>query len=140
MASVHKGNTKKVVESIANVLNADIVNVVNGEKVDLSLYDNVIIASGVYFSKMHKSMMPYLKALDLKGKNCYLLLTTGSKSDYPKKISDSLSKELGIEIKSSFQCLGYDTYGPFKLIGGINKNRPNEADLNEAISWAKTIL
>ena len=32
----------------------------------------------------------------------------------------------------SFGCKGYDTFGPFKLVGGICKGRPDENDLNSA--------
>lgn len=136
MASVHKGNTKKIVENIASTINADVVDVVTNGDVDISEYDNVIIASGVYFGKMHKSMLALLQKLNLKGKNCYLVLTTGSKSDYVKKITNVLIEQ-NIDIKSSFCCLGYDTYGPFKLVGGLNKNRPNDDDVKNAINWAK---
>lgn len=136
MASVHKGNTKKIADNIASTINADIVDIVTNSNVDISGYDNVIIASGVYFGKMHKSIIALLQKLNLKEKNCYLVLTTGSKSDYVKKISDAL-KEQNIDIKSSFCCLGYDTYGPFKLVGGLNKNRPNDDDVKSAITWAK---
>lgn len=31
-----------------------------------------------------------------------------------------------------FGCKGYDTFGPFKLVGGIAKGRPNERDLEKA--------
>ena len=34
-----------------------------------------------------------------------------------------------------FGCKGYDTFGPFKLVGGIAKGRPNEADLEQARSF-----
>lgn len=136
VASVHKGNTKKIAENIASTINADVVDVIASSNVDISEYDNVIIASGVYFGKMHKSMLAILQKLNLKDKNCYLVLTMGSKSDYVKKIT-SVLKEQNIGIKSSFCCLGYDTYGPFKLVGGLNKNRPNDDDIKSAITWAK---
>ena len=28
-----------------------------------------------------------------------------------------------------FHCKGYDTFGPFRLVGGIAKGRPNIRDL-----------
>ena len=32
-----------------------------------------------------------------------------------------------------FGCKGYDTFGPFKLVGGIAKDHPNEEDMKNAV-------
>lgn len=39
-------------------------------------------------------------------------------------------RELG-----AYQCLGFDTFGPFKLIGGIAKGHPNEDEIAAAVSF-----
>jgi hypothetical protein len=36
-----------------------------------------------------------------------------------------------------FSCNGWDTWGPLKLVGGTNKGRPNEQDLQEARVFAR---
>ena len=33
------------------------------------------------------------------------------------------------KVMGQFGCLGYDTFGPFKLVGGIAKGHPDEKDL-----------
>ena len=38
-----------------------------------------------------------------------------------------------------FFCKGYDTYGPFKLVGGIAKGHPDEKDLMAAVEFYKGI-
>ena len=43
-------------------------------------------------------------------------------------------------VIGKFSCKGYDTYGPFKLVGGIAKGHPNEKDLNSAIEFYKKCL
>jgi len=40
----------------------------------------------------------------------------------------------------SFACPGYDTWGPFKLIGGKNKNHPNENDIKNAIQFYENLI
>ena len=35
----------------------------------------------------------------------------------------------------SYGCPGFDTFGPFKLIGGIAKGRPNNEDIEEAVNF-----
>ena len=35
-------------------------------------------------------------------------------------------------VTGIFSCKGYDTYGPFKLVGGLNKHHPDENDIQNA--------
>ncbi|MDO9575467.1 MAG: hypothetical protein Q7J55_02955 [bacterium] len=49
-------------------------------------------------------------------------------------------KEKDFDIVEEFSCRGFDTVGPFKLIGGLNKDRPNEKDLEKARKFAKNLL
>ncbi|WP_418290112.1 hypothetical protein, partial [Massilicoli timonensis] len=34
-----------------------------------------------------------------------------------------------------FSCKGFDTFGPFKLIGGVSKGHPDEKDIAAAIEF-----
>ena len=43
-----------------------------------------------------------------------------------------LSKVIG-----KFGCKGYDTFGPFKLVGGIAKGHPDEEDIKNAVEFVK---
>jgi len=42
-------------------------------------------------------------------------------------------------IIGEFNCLGFDYNGPLKLIGGINKGRPNKRDIQKARLFAKSL-
>ena len=44
-----------------------------------------------------------------------------------KKIKKELT-DLGLSVIDTFSCKGFDTYGPWKLIGGLAKKHPNEND------------
>ena len=35
----------------------------------------------------------------------------------------------------SYHCLGFDTFGPFKLVGGIAKGHPTEEEIKEAVAF-----
>ena len=39
-----------------------------------------------------------------------------------------------------FQCRGYDTYGPWRFIGGIARKHPDETDLRKAELFAKRMV
>ena len=52
-----------------------------------------------------------------------------------KKITDARN----CECLGTYFCKGFDTFGPFKLIGGINKNRPDQSDIDGAVKFYKGI-
>jgi len=53
------------------------------------------------------------------------------------KIRREVNRNPRYSILGEFICRGLDTFGPLKLIGGVNKRRPNEADLEAARKFAK---
>ena len=89
--SVHHGNTKILVEGIAKQLPMDLFTPGQGEKTDLSLYDAVGFASGIYFSKFHESLLSLLeKPLSLPSK-AFLLYTSGSGGNYSAGFAKKLN-------------------------------------------------
>ena len=42
-------------------------------------------------------------------------------------------------LLGAFQCLGWDTFGPFKLVGGIAKGHPDEADIDAAVRFYREL-
>lgn len=47
--------------------------------------------------------------------------------------------EKRFNVIGEFFCKGFDTWGPFKIIGGINRGRPNEQDLEKAKKFANDL-
>ena len=39
-----------------------------------------------------------------------------------------------------YGCKGYNTYGPWKLIGGMNRNHPSDEEINDAIRFFESLL
>ncbi|MFR5149078.1 MAG: flavodoxin domain-containing protein [Ruminococcus sp.] len=56
-ASVHHGNTEKLVKRIAEECQVDLIDAVKQPDADLSSYDMIGFASGIYFSKFHQSII-----------------------------------------------------------------------------------
>jgi flavodoxin len=48
-------------------------------------------------------------------------------------------EEKGLTVVGEFSCRGFDTYGLMKLVGGIERGRPNEQDLRDAEEFAKAL-
>ena len=53
-----------------------------------------------------------------------------------KSIEQILDKKRS-KVIGKFGCKGYDTFGPFKLVGGIAKGHPDEEDIKNAVEFVK---
>ena len=56
-ASVHHGNTEKLVKGIAEECQVNLIDAVKQPNADLNSYDMIGFASGIYFSKFHQSIL-----------------------------------------------------------------------------------
>ncbi len=128
--SSHHGNTKKLVEAIAQGRDVTLIDASAAGSADLSGYELIGFASGIYFGKFHESVTEFAKNNLPQGKKVFFLSTYGRSSN-TKAIEEAV-KDKNAQIVGQFGCKGYDTFGPFKLVGGIAKGRPNEADLENA--------
>ena len=100
-ASVHHGNTRKVVEQIAQNNDVDLI-------VNLPEYKEV-----------------------------FLICTHGGSAAYQS--IETIIKDKHCNVIGKFSCKGYDTFGPFKLVGGIAKGHPNEKDLTAAMEFYQSL-
>ncbi len=139
--SYHHSNTRKIADAIAAALPIKVVSVPVREEIDLSHYDLIGFASGIYFSEFGKPIDKLIDSLDgLSGKSCFTLCTHGApKGDFGGTIRNKLESK-GAVVAGHWQCRGFDTYGPFKFIGGLAKKRPNEKDVESAIQYVRSLI
>jgi flavodoxin len=137
-ASVHHQNTEKVAKVMAEELGADLVPVGNAQPEMFAAYDLVGFGSGIYFMKHHKTLLRFVDLLPpVTRKRAFVFSTSG---DGRLKNHASLKEKLvnrGFSIVDEFCCKGWDTVGPLKLFGGINKGKPDENDLAAARAFAR---
>ena len=134
-ASVHHGNTEKLVKSIAEECQVGLIDAVKQSDADLNSYDMIGFASGIYFSKFHQSILEFAEKNLLDNKKVFLISTYGGSANY-KSIEQILNKKYS-KVIGKFGCKGYDTFGPFKLVGGIAKGHPDEDDIKNAVKFVK---
>ena len=141
--SVHHNNTEKVANVIADEIGAELVNVrkFNDSYGNLEGYDLVGFGSGIYSSNIHKNIKNFVENIENSDKQRTFIFTTSGrgKESFNKKFKEFLDSN-GFDVIADFTCKGFDTWGPLKLIGGINKGQPNEEDLANAKSFAKSLL
>ena len=108
------GHTKAVAEYIAKKLEADVVNLKDQAKPDLSKYDTVIVGTGVHAGKPYKPVVELLQdKAALEGKKVSLFVLCMYKDEKGKTQLDKVSKELGVEDAVFFNSK--DTSGSPKV-------------------------
>ena len=124
------------------MLSADLLRV---EQVDINVlaeYDLIGFGSGIYFGKYHKSLLELMDKLPrLENKEAFIFSTSGLRKmrfihDFHKPLKEKL-KQKGFNIVGEFSCRGFDTSQAARIIGGINRGRPNEKDLKQAENFAR---
>jgi flavodoxin len=117
----------------------DMISVNEAKDCNLDNYDYIGFASGIYMAKPHEKIVEFMEkhADVLKNKVVFAIFTSGSKSKKAIKKFSAQMKEKGITIAKAFRCKGYDTYGIFGLIGGINKDHPNKEDAKQLVDFLK---
>ena len=70
--SIHHGNTKKVVDEMAEVLDADLFDLTK-QKVNIAEYDVIGLASGCFYRNMHERIIKFAAETDfLKKQRVFL--------------------------------------------------------------------
>lgn len=136
-ASVHHGNTRKIVEQIAQNNDVDIIDATQVKEKDLSEYDRIGFASGIYYRKFHQSVLNFASVNLPEYKEVFLICTHGGSAVYQS--IETIIKDKHCNVIGKFSCKGYDTFGPFKLVGGIAKGHPNEKDLTAAMEFYQSL-
>ena len=136
-ASTHHGNTEKLVQAIAEECGVDTVDATKVPEKDLSGYDAIGFASGIYASKFHQSVLNFASVNLPEDKKIFFICTYGAKESF--KSIEKVTAGRNAEIIGKFGCKGHNTFGPFKLIGGTGKGCPTEKDLQDAVEFYRTI-
>ena len=137
--SRHHGNTRKVLEAMAEAGETDLIDVTARRAVRLEEYDCVGFASGVYFGKLHESVLGFARQYLPAGKPVFFVCTYGGGKGASTQALSEIAREKGCPVLGEFGCKGYDTFGPFRLVGGIAKGRPDARDLENARRFYREI-
>ena len=137
--SKHHGNTKKLLDAIAEKHPVTLIDVTAQPDADLSGYERIGFASGIYYSAFAKQIISFANAHLPERKDVFYIYTHGApKGDFLKAMREIADKKHCKEL-GEYRCQGYDTFGPFKLIGGIAKGHPTEEEIAAAVEWYTTL-
>ncbi|MBQ7800993.1 MAG: flavodoxin family protein [Oscillospiraceae bacterium] len=137
--SRHHSNTKKLIDAIAAEHEVTAIDAAEVQTADLSGYDLVGFASGIYYSKFHKTVLEFAEKNLPACKDVFFLYTYGAeKKGYTAAITAAVQKH-SAKIRGEYGCFGFNTFGPFKLIGGIAKGHPDAQDLRGAVDFFNSL-
>ena len=133
--SQHHGNTKTLVVAIAAQADVGLINVVENPDADLAEFDCIGFASGIYFAAFAKPLLAFAERKLPPHKSVFLMNTCGIQSGVYFDAIRRIIRAKDCQEVGAYQCLGFDTFGPFKLVGGIAKGHPNADEIAGAVSF-----
>lgn len=138
--SKHHGNTKKLADAINEKHGALLIDASQTAEYNLEDFDLIGLASGIYYSKFHKTVTEFAKNNLPNGKKVFLLYTYGAKKESYTKTVKAIVAENGGSVIGEYGALGYDTFGPFKLIGGMAKGHPDSEEISKAVEFYESLI
>ena len=137
--STHHGNTKKLLDAIAAANDVTLIDVTQKPATDLTGFDRIGFASGIYYSSFAKPLLTYASACLPEGKDVFFLSTQGNPAGRFFGSIRRIAKQKNCRELGCYGCLGFDTFGPFKLVGGIAKGHPTEEEIAGAVSFYQSL-
>ena len=139
-ASTHHGSTRKLAEAIANQYDIHLIDATKQQETDLSAYDLIGFASGIDFGKFYDSAEQFLEENLPENKRVFFLYTCAKVSNRFTETIKTAARKKGAIILGDYGCRGFNTYGPWKMIGGMNKGHPTQEEITEAVRFFESIL
>ena len=137
-ASTHHGNTKMLIDAIAAKFDVTLIDATKETAKDLSSYDLIGFASGVYFFKFHRSVMDFASANLPEGKKTFLICTYGGSEAHSSM--EHIIQNKKSTVIGKYDCKDYDTFGPFKLVGGVAKGHPTDQEIAGAVEFYSSLM
>ncbi len=139
--SYHHLNTAKIADKFAEILPAEVKS--PGE-VDVALlpeYDLIGFGAGIDSGRHYRPLLDFVDTLpEVTGQRAFVFSTSAVQGKAKvAKDHATLRKRLvakGYVIVDEFSCKGFNTNSFLKYFGGMNKGRPDSADLLAAAEFA----
>ena len=140
-ASVHHKNTEKLVKAISEKYpDITLIDTTKALMISLVGYDLVGIASGIYYGNFHKSIYTFITKNLPERLKVFLMYTCGSdRPSYVENMKQFLAQK-NASVVGVFSCKGFDTFGPFKLVGGLCTGHQTEQEIEEAVQFAEKTI
>jgi flavodoxin len=150
--SWHNGNTAKIAEVLAGVLDARTTTPGQTNAAELQDFDLVGYGSGIDSGRHYRELLDFADSLPrAAGRKAFIFSTCGmpvfaagrdAVAEYAVKSHAALREKLtsrGYAVVGEFSCAGHNSNSFLRLFGGLNKDRPNAEDLGNAEESARSM-
>jgi flavodoxin len=142
--SYHHNNTRKVAEAMADVLGCAIKSPTETQVDEAKDYDLIGFGSGIDSASHYKELLDFAcKLSPVNGHKCFIFSTSAVQGNQKAAKDHARLREIlqskGYRVIGEFSCLGFNTNSFLKYIGGMNKGRPNNEDIDKAKKFASTL-
>ncbi len=133
--SKHHGNTKKLLDAIAAEHEVTLIDVTEQPGADLSGFDRIGFASGIYFASFAKQLLAFAEARLPEERDVFYICTHGAPAGNFLKSIRAIAERKRCRALGEYRCRGYDTFGPFRLVGGLAKGHPTAEEIRGAADF-----
>lgn len=138
--SKHHGNTKKLLDAIvAADPEVELIDATEKHEVDLSKHERIGFASGIYYNKFAEHVLNFAKVNLPTGKDVFFIATAGNPTKSCFNSIAEVTKAKHCNELGRYISKGFDTYGPFKLVGGLQKGHPTEEEIQGAVAFYNSL-
>jgi flavodoxin len=138
--SYHHGNTKLILDAIKEKYPLRMYDVSDKSEMDLSKYDIIGFASGIYRGSMSRKLIKFAKENLPENKDVFFIATAGAPKDSNLNSMRKVAKNKNCREIGSYLTKGFDTFGPLAFFGGVNKGRPDKEDLENRLKFYSVII
>lgn len=135
-----KKNTKKVIDKIAETYEVDLINAETVSEADLSGYDKICFASGIYNGSFHESVLHFAEKNLPEWKKVFFIYTSGfRKEGYTQSIHKICAKKK-CRILGNCGALGETNWWRIKYFGWNIKGQPDRGEIMKVIQFYGEML
>lgn len=109
--------------------------------INLDDYETIGLGSGIYFGKHHPKLFELVEKMNSSLQDVFVFSTRGNPflGKYHQPLKDVLV-EKNKRISGEFSVRGYDETGPWVIIGGGHRGKPDEKDLKKAVRFVQKTM
>lgn len=139
--SIYNNNSLKLASAMAQTLGCRLITADEARSYNLNDYQTIGLGSGIYFGRHHPKLFELVKQLNSEKQDVFIFSSRGNpflgKYHLPLK---AVLRQKNKNITGEFSVRAYDETGPWVIIGGGNKGKPNEKDLKKAVRFAQKTM
>jgi ferredoxin len=139
--SIYNENTLKLAKAMAQTLGCTLVTTDRALKMNLDIYEVIGFGSGIYFGKHHPKLFEVVAKLNSTVQDVFIFSSRGNPflGKYHQPLKDALIQK-NKKVIGGFSVRGYDETGPWVIIGGGHKGKPDENDLKKAVRFVQKTI